>query len=91
MTEVRIGGPNAPYRDEAMSKELGPLPEPMYPKGSGCGDYLPCEMRAYAAQEVAKERERCARLCDAKFVQHSATGFPREASTARALASLIRA
>jgi hypothetical protein len=45
---------------------------------------------AFAAGQAA-ERERCAKLCEAKYVQHAANGFPREASTARALTALIRA
>ncbi len=44
----------------------------------------------YANKMVAAERERCAKLCDSKYEKHAANGFPREASTARALASAIR-
>lgn len=49
------------------------------------------ELRQAIDACVAAERERCAKLCDAKFAQHAADGFPREASTARALAAAIRA
>ena len=43
---------------------------------------------AETARQV--EQERCAKLCDANFEQHATNGFPREASTARALAARIR-
>ena len=44
---------------------------------------------AYAAGAAA-EREACAQVCDAKHAIRSKDGFPREASTARALAKEIR-
>ena len=44
---------------------LGPLPEPAtmgtFPGPHG---YSKEQMRTYAAQEVAAERERCAKLCE---------------------------
>ena len=46
-------------------------------------------MAAYAAG-AADEREACAQVCDAKHAIRSKDGFPREASTARALAKEIR-
>ena len=87
-----------------MTDKLGPLPEPAGSTEIACGwapgggvelmyvdGFTADQMHTYAAEQVAAERERCAKLCDAKFIQHSATGFPREASAARALAALIRA
>lgn len=61
-----------------------------------CDDYWrQAKMRAYgaacAAAAVKAEREECATLCDEKHALRSADGFPREASTARALAAAIRA
>jgi len=35
--------------------------------------------------------EEAAKVCDEKYNTHAANGFPREASTARALAAAIRA
>lgn len=44
---------------------LGPLPEPAGWNDHGeYFDYTADQMRAYAAQEVAAERERCAKICD---------------------------
>lgn len=57
-----------------MTHELGPLPEPgtrtdWHHDGYGKPAYTADQMRAYAAQEVAKavaaERERCARIAEA--------------------------
>lgn len=48
-------------------------------------------LRAAAAGAAAAERDACARLCDDHVHLRKAGGFPREASTARALAASIRA
>jgi len=53
-------------------------------------DYTADQLRAYAEAAIAGERERNAKLCDAKYARHVENGFPREASTARALAAAIR-
>ena len=45
---------------------------------------------AWRGAAVAAEQEWCAKLCDALYIRYAATGFPREASAARALAELIR-
>jgi len=39
----------------------------------------------------AEALEEAAKVCDEKYNTHAANGFPREASTARALAAAIRA
>jgi hypothetical protein len=47
---------------------LGPLPPYIY--GSECGElervWTERDMRTYAAAQVAAERERCAKLCEAQ-------------------------
>lgn len=52
-----------------MSEKLGPLPAPAdsdWSTGERIRFYTADQMRAYAAQEVAKERERCAKICEPK-------------------------
>ena len=79
------------------TEQMPPLPPYFY--GAEAGDSEKCWMerdlyeyaRAYAAQEVAREREACAKVCDAHFDARVTSGHPREASTARALAAAIRA
>jgi len=49
--------------------ELGPLPDPDThcwddDTSKDCWSYSADQMRSYAAAEVAKERERCAKLCE---------------------------
>lgn len=59
-------------KDEQASRNLGPLPAPegqlfelKTPRGKPPFRYFEeWQMRAYAAQEVAAERERCAKLCE---------------------------
>jgi hypothetical protein len=52
-----------------MSTELGPLPEPFTRQWINAPFterllFSEEQMRAYAAAEIAKERERCAKLCE---------------------------
>ena len=54
-------------------------------------ELTPDTLRSFAELVAAAEREECATLCDEKHALRSADGFPREASTARALAAAIRA
>lgn len=70
---------------------LPPLPEPAHRGPTGTGDYFSsysaAQMRAYAAEAVAAERERCAKLCEQA---EDAAIDPREADLARRLAWAIR-
>jgi len=59
------------------------MPEPSHANLDG----LPL----YTAEALRDVLEQAAKLCDAKFDKRSAGGFPREASTARNLATEIRA
>ena len=53
-----------------MTDELPPLPEPEHPADTDGCTYACLEgfsaeqMRAYALQAVAAERERCAKICE---------------------------
>ena len=51
-----------------MSDHLGPLPEPDFLNDRAYWShvYSAANMRAYAAAEVAKERERCARIVESQ-------------------------
>ena len=51
-----------------MSKiELGPLPEPTQGLGAHAWAYSADQMRSYAEQEVARERERCAKVTESLY------------------------
>jgi hypothetical protein len=62
--------------------ELGPLPKPagdIYDeRGPGrvwrCFCWNADQMRSYAEQEVARERERCAKVCDDIAEAHQRSG-----------------
>ena len=51
---------------------------------------VPNGLDLFAALVRADEREKCARLCDAKYVARDADGFVSEAGMARTLADAIR-
>ena len=52
---------------EVSKIELGPLPERThFPGWTDVPYYTADQMRAYAEQEVARERERCAKLIEPK-------------------------
>ncbi|HET8695003.1 MAG TPA: hypothetical protein VFM33_10085 [Aquabacterium sp.] len=55
---------------------------------AGCS---PVDFRPTAKEIAALVLEEAAKVCDEKYNTHAANGFPREASTARALAAAIRA
>jgi len=58
--------------------QLGPLPEPAYATSTTSGAFDHSQMRAYAAREVAAERERwvglVAELLDTELGDLAATG-----------------
>jgi hypothetical protein len=54
------------------------------------GAYTREQMRAYALQAVAAERERCAKLCEEVSREHFADGMTWECNGAAACASRIR-
>ena len=51
----------------------------------------PIDFRPTAKEIAGIVLEEAAKVCDEKYNTHAANGFPREASTARALAAAIRA
>jgi hypothetical protein len=68
LTAGGCDGPCGQARRAAQVAEVTPFPPPRWPEDgpfAATGDaYTADQMRAYAAQEVAAERERCADLCD---------------------------
>ena len=81
---------------EVSKIELGPLPEPagdIYDeRGPGrvwrCFAWNADQMRSYAEQEVARERERCAKVCEEYASRRDGLGI--ESWTANELADAIR-
>lgn len=66
--------------------------EQLYCDENGYYDRYATMLAWSAWQEATRQAmERCAAMCDAKFLVRSAQGFPREASTARNLRDAIRA
>jgi hypothetical protein len=64
-----------------MSKGLGPLPEARKPDRNGAGWFTAGQMHAYAAEQVAAERERLRSLIadDASAITYQSMGQYRTA------------
>ena len=87
-TDPRPDGPAAEPLALRLNDQLGPVPAPrLYgPSGTAPIGYDADQMRAYAAKEVAAERERCDALTDDMLRYAMAaigTGSPADADKFR--------
>ena len=92
-----LSGPAETYglRASGLCDQLGALPEPSFTyerRPAGCepervGAYTADQLNAYAAQQVAAERERCARLIEPK---NDPSDWTEYAHACAGLARMIR-